>query len=75
MLLDSLPPEEAFASLRDVVQEVFPQAEHVRGMAAFRRVLEELIYAWAHLSLRRSRETATASLKREVFNCFRLNMQ
>jgi hypothetical protein len=75
MLLDSLPPEEAFASLRDVAQEVFPQAEHVRGMAAFRRVLEELIYAWANLSLRRSRETANASLKREVFNCFRLNMQ
>jgi hypothetical protein len=75
MLLDSHPPEEAFISLREIIQRVFPQNEHVRGMASFRRVLEDLVSAWAHLALRRSRETANASLKREVFNCFRLNMQ
>jgi hypothetical protein len=73
--LDTQIVDNSFAHVREVVREIFPESEKIRGMIKFREVLDELVRAWAYVAARRDKATASACLKREVFNCFRLEMQ
>jgi len=73
--LDTQIVDNNFAQLREAVGKIFPESEKIRGMIKFREVLDELVRAWGYVAVRRGKATASACLKREVFNCFRLEMQ
>ena len=73
--LDTQIVDNNFAQLREAVGNIFPESEKIRGMIKFREVLDELVRAWGYVAVRRGKATASACLKREVFNCFRLEMQ
>jgi hypothetical protein len=72
---DGTPTEFTSKTVLEIIDSVFPNANTVPGMPKFKLVLEELLYKWAQTGTKLGRKTADTCLKREIINCFGLNIQ
>jgi hypothetical protein len=72
---DGSPTEFTSRTVLEIIDSVFPNSDKVPGMSKFKLVLEELLYKWAQTGTRLGRNTANTCLRREIINCFGLNIQ
>lgn len=72
---DGSPTEFTSETVLGLLNVVFPDTDGIPGMSKFKLVLEELIYKWAQIGTQLGRRTADTCLRREIINCFGMNIQ
>jgi len=72
---DGSPTEFTSEIILTLLNSVFPDSDEIPGMSKFKLVLEELLYKWAQIGAQLGRRTADTCLKREIINCFGMNIQ